>query len=269
MATIGLTFSSKAWRNWSGASRKLELGIADEPIEAIMNSTGMVVSKFDVTAAVICGRWSAAWPVLFNKTKIGRALRAVADDHQAALTVGIRCSTSGRGLGGRRFCRAGRRHAVGARNGVQFALTFVALKALPVLILGGFTSVPGAIVGGLIIGASEKLAEVYLGPMVGGGIEGWFPVCARAAVPARPPRRPLRRKDHPENRVPVRHSSFRQSKRSNNMIYREAGQFKTSYAGTQQIFPIAQDRYAVMAMLLVAFVVVPMFATPNMRFRPS
>ena len=63
----------------------------------------------------------------------------------------------------------------GARNGVQFALTFIALKALPVLILGGFTSVPGAIVGGLIIGASEKLAEVYLGPMVGGGIEGWFP----------------------------------------------------------------------------------------------
>jgi branched-chain amino acid transport system permease protein len=118
----------------------------------------------------------AALALLFNKTKIGRALRAVADDHQAALTVGIPLQH----VWGVVWAVAGFVALVagllwGARNGVSFSLTFVALKALPVLILGGFTSVPGAIVGGLIIGASEKLAEVYLGPLVGGGIEGWFP----------------------------------------------------------------------------------------------
>ena len=104
----------------------------------------------------------------------------------------------------------------GARNGVQFALTFVALKALPVLILGGFESIPGAIVGGLIIGASEKLAEVYLGPYVGGGIEGWFPYVLALAVPAGPARRPVRREDHPPHLTETRP-----------MLYREAGQFKT------------------------------------------
>ena len=177
MATIGLTFfiEGLAQLVWGSEVRKLELGIADEPIEAIMNSTGMVVSKFDVTAAVICGALVAALAFLFNKTKIGRALRAVADDHQAALTVGIPLQH----VWGVVWAVAGFVALVagllwGARNGVQFALTFVALKALPVLILGGFTSVPGAIVGGLIIGASEKLAEVYVGPFVGGGIEGWF-----------------------------------------------------------------------------------------------
>ncbi len=114
--------------------------------------------------------------LFFSKTKIGRALRAVADDHQAALAVGIPLQTiwiivwSAAG-----FVALVAGLLWGARNGVQFALTTVALKALPVLILGGFTSVPGAIVGGLIIGASEKLAEVYLGPIIGGGIEGWFP----------------------------------------------------------------------------------------------
>ncbi|MBZ0144828.1 MAG: branched-chain amino acid ABC transporter permease, partial [Rhodocyclaceae bacterium] len=114
--------------------------------------------------------------IFFSKTKIGRALRAVADDHQAALSIGIPLQH----IWGIVWAVAGFVALVagllwGARNGVQFALTFVALKALPVLILGGFTSVPGAIVGGLIIGASEKLAEVYIGPLVGGGIEGWFP----------------------------------------------------------------------------------------------
>ena len=113
---------------------------------------------------------------MFNKTKIGRALRAVADDHQAALTVGIPLHH----VWGVVWAVAGFVALVagllwGARNGVSFSLTFVALKALPVLILGGFTSVPGAIVGGLIIGATEKLAEVFIGPYVGGGIEGWFP----------------------------------------------------------------------------------------------
>jgi branched-chain amino acid transport system permease protein len=126
--------------------------------------------------------------LLFQYTKVGRALRAVADDHQAALSIGIPLQTIWRivwAVAGFVALVAGM--IWGARNGVQFALTFTALKALPVLILGGFTSVPGAIVGGLIIGASEKLAEVYVGPFVGGGIEGWFPyVLALAFLLVRP-----------------------------------------------------------------------------------
>jgi branched-chain amino acid transport system permease protein len=178
MATIGLTFflEGLAQLIWGANVRKLDLGIQDVPFEAVMESTGMLVSQFDVIAALICGALVATLAFLFNKTKIGRALRAVADDHQAALSVGIPLQH----VWGVVWAVAGIVALVagllwGARNGVQFALTFVALKALPVLILGGFTSVPGAIVGGLIIGASEKLAEVFLGPYVGGGIEGWFP----------------------------------------------------------------------------------------------
>jgi branched-chain amino acid transport system permease protein len=178
MATIGLTFfiEGLAQLMWGSTVHKLDLGIADTPIEYLMDKTGMLVSQFDVIAAGICAVLVAALALLFNKTKIGRALRAVADDHQAALTVGIPLQH----VWGVVWAVAGFVALVagllwGARNGVSFSLTFVALKALPVLILGGFTSVPGAIVGGLIIGASEKLAEVYLGPLVGGGIEGWFP----------------------------------------------------------------------------------------------
>ena len=118
----------------------------------------------------------AALALFFSRTRIGRALRAVADDHQAALAVGIPLQQIWAIVWAVAGCVALVAGLLwGARNGVQFALTFVALKALPVLILGGFESMPGAIVGGLIIGASEKLAEVYLGPYVGGGIEGWFP----------------------------------------------------------------------------------------------
>ena len=178
MATIGLTFFIEGLGQliWGSTVRKLELGIPDVPIEFVMDKTGILISQFDVIAAGICAVLVAALALLFNKTKIGRALRAVADDHQAALSVGIPLHH----VWGVVWAVAGFVALVagllwGARNGVQFALTFVALKALPVLILGGFTSVPGAIVGGLIIGASEKLAEVYLGPFVGGGIEGWFP----------------------------------------------------------------------------------------------
>ncbi len=178
MATIGLTFfiEGLAQLVWGSTVRPLELGIPDVPIEWLLDKAGMFISLFDLIAAAICAILVTALALLFNKTKIGRALRAVADDHQAALTVGIPLHH----VWGIVWAVAGFIALVagllwGSRNGVQFALTFVALKALPVLILGGFTSVPGAIVGGLIIGATEKLAEVYIGPLVGGGIEGWFP----------------------------------------------------------------------------------------------
>jgi branched-chain amino acid transport system permease protein len=178
MATIGLTFFIEGLAQLLGGAnvRGLDLGIQDVPIEAITNATGMNVSRFDLVAAGIAALLVVSLALFFSRTRIGRALRAVADDHQAALAVGIPLHQ----IWGIVWAVAGFVALVagmlwGARNGVQFALTFVALKALPVLILGGFESVPGAILGGLIIGASEKLAEVYLGPYVGGGIEGWFP----------------------------------------------------------------------------------------------
>ena len=135
----------------------------------------ILVSRFDLVAALVAGVLVGVLAIFFQVTRVGRALRAVADDHQAALSVGIPLkniwaivwSVAG-------FVALVAGLMWGARNGVQFALVFIALKALPVLILGGFDSVPGAIVGGLIIGAFEKLAEVYLGPFFGGGIEVWF-----------------------------------------------------------------------------------------------
>ncbi|HTD04108.1 branched-chain amino acid ABC transporter permease [Undibacterium sp.] len=178
MATIGLSFFIEGLAPflWGNDVRELKLGIQDEPIPYLIDNYGLAVSTFDLTAALICGVLVAVLALFFQKTKIGRALRAVADDHQAALSIGIPLqhiwvivwAVAG-------FVALVAGLLWGARNGVQFALVSVVLKALPVLILGGFTSVPGAIVGGLIIGASEKLAEVYIGPMVGGGIEGWFP----------------------------------------------------------------------------------------------
>jgi branched-chain amino acid transport system permease protein len=178
MATIGLAFfiEGLAQLLWGSQVRKLELPIEDVPNEYLMEHFNILVSQFDMTAAVVCALLVVALALLFTRTRVGRALRAVADDHQAALAVGIplqRIWVVVWSVAGLVALVAGL--LWGARNGVQFALTFIALKALPVLILGGFTSVPGAIVGGLIIGASEKLAEVYIGPLVGGGIEGWFP----------------------------------------------------------------------------------------------
>ena len=178
MATIGLSFFLEGFAQifWGANVRGLDIGLQDEPLQWITDTTGMNVSKFDLAAAGIAAALVTGLAVFFNRTRIGRALRAVADDHQAALAVGIPLQQ----IWAIVWAVAGFVALVtgllwGARNGVQFALTFVALKALPVLILGGFESVQGAIVGGLIIGASEKLAEVYIGPMVGGGIEGWFP----------------------------------------------------------------------------------------------
>ncbi len=178
MATIGLTFviEGLAQLIWGSQPHNLELGIQDEPIAWITDNTGMSVSKFDIAAAGIAAVLVVSLALFFSRTRIGRALRAVADDHQAALAVGIPLQQIwGIVWGVAGFVALVAGMLWGARNGVQFALTFLALKALPVLILGGFESIPGAIVGGLIIGASEKLAEVYLGPYVGGGIEGWFP----------------------------------------------------------------------------------------------
>lgn len=185
MATIGLTFFIEGLAPiiFGNDPRALELGIVDEPIEAILNSTGMVISKFDLVSSGIAAVLVGVLALFFQYTRIGRALRAVADDHQAALSIGIPLQNIWAvvwGVAGFVALVAGM--LWGARNGVQFALTFTALKALPVLILGGFTSVPGAIVGGLIIGASEKLAEIFIPPVLEGwfggnfgGIEGWFP----------------------------------------------------------------------------------------------
>ena len=177
MATIGLTFVLEGLSQlvWGSQPHGLELGIPDVPMEWLSQRWNINISQFDLFAAGVSGVLVAVLALLFQKTRIGRALRAVADDHQAALAVGIPLQH----IWAIVWAVAGFVALVagvmwGVRNGVQFALTFVALKALPVLILGGFESIAGAIVGGLIIGASEKLAEVYLGPMVGGGIESWF-----------------------------------------------------------------------------------------------
>ena len=149
---------------------------------------GILVNKLDVWGGLIAGVLVAGLGIFFQKTKTGRALRAVADDHAAAQSVGIPISWIWFVV----WLVAGLVALVaatvwGTKLGVQFSITFLALKALPVLIIGGFTSVPGAIVGGLIVGAGEKIAEVYLGAHIGGGIEYWFAyVLALIVLFARP-----------------------------------------------------------------------------------
>jgi branched-chain amino acid transport system permease protein len=177
MATIGLTFVLEGLSQliWGSQPHGLELGIPDVPMEWLSQKWNINISQFDLFAAFVAGALVAVLAVFFQKTRIGRALRAVADDHQAALAVGIPLQH----IWAIVWAVAGFVALVagvmwGVRNGVQFALTFVALKALPVLLIGGFESIPGAILGGLIIGATEKLAEVYVGPFFGGGIESWF-----------------------------------------------------------------------------------------------
>ena len=177
MATIGLNYflEGMAQAVWDSQVHALELGIEDVPWESVMDATGILISLFDVWAAVICGVLVLVLAFFFQKGRIGRALRAVADDNQAAMSVGIPLqmiwaivwATAG-------LVALGAGALWGQRLGVQFSISLVALKALPVLILGGFNSIAGAIIGGLIIGAAEKLAEVYLGPIIGGGIEAWF-----------------------------------------------------------------------------------------------
>ncbi len=185
MVTIGLNFFLEGLSQalWGSDVHILDIGISDDPIflgevlPSLANFVGdALISKFDLWAAVIAAGMVIVLAFFFNKTKMGRALRAVADDHQAALSVGIPLQhvwvlvwvVAG-------FVALVAGLIWGARLGVQFSLVQLALKALPVLIIGGLTSITGAVVGGLIIGASEKVAEFYIGPFFGGGIENFFP----------------------------------------------------------------------------------------------
>ena len=179
MATIGITFFITGFGQalFGSDVYTLDLGIPKNPLILLdgVIPGGLLVNEFDLWAAVMAGVLVAVLAVFFQRTRIGRALRAVADDHQAAQSVGIPLRhiwVIVWGVAGLVALVAG--VIWGSKLGVQFSIAFVALKALPVLMLGGLTSVPGAIVGGLIIGAGEKVSEVYLGPYFGGGIENWF-----------------------------------------------------------------------------------------------
>jgi len=179
MATLGITYFLEGLGQTLFGSDiyKIDIGMPKEPIMALesMFQGGILINKEDLYAALIAAVLVAGLSVFFQKTGTGRALRAVADDHQAAQSIGIPLNRIWVIV----WCVAGVVALVagmiwGSKLGVQFSLTTVALRALPVVILGGLTSVPGAIVGGLIIGVGEKLSEVYLGHCVGGGIEIWF-----------------------------------------------------------------------------------------------
>ena len=180
MATLGLSYviEGVAQLLWGTQVHELDLGLADTPLEF----AGVLVSSFDLAAAGIAALMVALLSAFFRFTRTGLAFRAVADDTFAALAVGLRLPR----IWATVWAAAGVIALVagllwGARLGVQFSLSLVVLKALPVLVLGGFDSILGAIVGGLVVGALEKLAEVYLGPFVGGGIEGWFAYVAALA----------------------------------------------------------------------------------------
>jgi branched-chain amino acid transport system permease protein len=186
MATLGVTYFLDGFGQtvWGSDIYSIELGIAKEPV-MILDSVfqgGILVNKEDFVAALVAALLVTVLSIFFQKTSTGRALRAVADDHQAAQSIGIplnRIWVIVWSIAGLVALVAG--VLWGAKLGVQFSVSQVALKALPVVILGGFTSVNGAIIGGLIIGVGEKMAEVFLGPVMvkmfdlaGGGIENWF-----------------------------------------------------------------------------------------------
>ena len=177
MATIGLAYVLEGLGDilWGSDVKLLDIGIPQGASDWMLDSFDIYVEKLEVFAAVTAAVMVTVLSVFFQKTNVGRALRAVADDHQAALSVGISLRTIWVvvwSVSGIVALVAG--IMWGSKSGVQFSLSLIALKALPVLILGGFTSIPGAIIGGMIIGVGEKVAEVYLGPMVGGAIENWF-----------------------------------------------------------------------------------------------
>lgn len=173
MATIGVSYLIEGVGEIAFGSnvKRLDVGIPDRSFKV----GGILVNQLDLSAAAVAAVLVAVLAIFFQRTKIGRALRAVADDHQAAMSVGIPLATIWVVVwfvAGIVALAAG--IMWGAKSGVQFSLSLIALKALPVLILGGFTSVPGAIVGALIIGVGEKIAEIYWGPVSGGAIENWF-----------------------------------------------------------------------------------------------
>jgi branched-chain amino acid transport system permease protein len=179
MATLGVTYflDGLGQTLFGSAIYRIDIGLPKDPM-FLLESTfagGILVNKEDLYAAVIAAALVVALSLFFQKTSTGRALRAVADDHQAAQSIGIPLSRVWVivwSVAGFVALVAGM--IWGSKLGVQFSLSVLALKALPVVILGGLTSVPGAIIGGLIIGVGEKLSEVYLGPSLGGGIEIWF-----------------------------------------------------------------------------------------------
>jgi branched-chain amino acid transport system permease protein len=177
MATIGLAYVLEGVGDlmWGANVKMLDVGLPKGPSEFILDTTDMFIDKLEISAAVVAIILVVLLTLFSAYTKMGRALRAVADDHQAALSVGISLETIWWivwSVSGIVALVAG--VMWGAKSGVQFSLSLIALKALPVLMLGGFTSIPGAIIGGLMIGLGEKLFEFYIGPMIGGATENWF-----------------------------------------------------------------------------------------------
>jgi len=179
MATLGIAYILEGVGGTIFGSDiyKIDVGMPKDPVIILENlfEGGLLVNKEDFVAATIAALLVALLALFFQKTTTGRALRAVADDHQAAQSIGIPLHRIWFIV----WCVAGVVALVagviwGSKLGVQFSLSTVALRGLPVVILGGLTSIPGAIIGGLIIGVGEKLSEVYLGPLIGGGIEIWF-----------------------------------------------------------------------------------------------
>jgi branched-chain amino acid transport system permease protein len=173
MATLGLSFILEGMAQfiWGAQVRSLDLAVSDVPLDI----QGVLLSKLDMAVALVAASLVLALSLLFTRTRLGLAVRAVADDSFAAQSVGISLpqvwavvwSTAG-------FVGIVAGLVWGARSGVQFSLSLIVLKALPVLIIGGFGSIPGAIVAGLVVGAAEKLMEVYVGSLVNGGTETWF-----------------------------------------------------------------------------------------------
>ena len=179
MATLGIAYFLEGLGQglFGNSIYKIDIGMPKDPVIVLQSTfeNGILINKEDLIAALISAALVVLLSLFFQKTATGRALRAVADDHQAAQSVGIPLNRIWVIV----WCVAGVVALVagmiwGSKLGVQFSLATVALRALPVVILGGLTSVPGAIIGGLVIGVGEKLSEVYIGPMVGGGIEIWF-----------------------------------------------------------------------------------------------
>jgi branched-chain amino acid transport system permease protein len=192
MATLGIAniLDSAGQLLFGSATYKIDIGMPKDPMIVLENvfQGGLLLSKEDLYAAVLAAALVTMLTLFFQKTATGRALRAVADDHQAAQSIGIplaRIWVIVWSIGGFVALVAG--VIWGSKLGVQYSISLVALKAFPVVILGGLTSVPGAILGGLIIGVGEKLSEIYLGPYLGGGIENWFAyVLALAVLLVRP-----------------------------------------------------------------------------------